>query len=302
MPNKLIAAGTSRLRKAADSAVDPAVPAELQQRPPAAGASASADPAPVSSVFAGGRVLSAEDVKGTPEEQLTFVTERLQEIDRLGRTAEDFTVLNKGALLEVAQQRELHLVAGHTNFATWAAGVLDIEPKYVFELLKDAARIRTISALGADLVPHLTRASARKVMADVIADQGVEAAQVVLSEGVARASAEGKRRPTASMLASIAKELTAPSIPPQEARSEISDPPAPSPAPVPSLVALERAAFAVKERVSSPLAPSSVRTAIAADPEAVERHLSALEDEMARAAKRLAAARRAVAATTPDSK
>ncbi|MFB6992802.1 hypothetical protein, partial [Streptomyces sp. NPDC056304] len=178
MSNKLIAAGNSRLKKAADSSVDPAVPAELQKR----AATDAAEQGPVGgqepSVFARGRVLSADDITGAPEEQLAYVTERLHEIDLAGKRAEDFTILNKAVLLEVAQERELHLVAGHTNFSVWAAGELDIEPKYVFEVLQDAARIRAIGELGPDLAQHLTRASARKVMAEVIASQGLEAAQV----------------------------------------------------------------------------------------------------------------------------
>jgi hypothetical protein len=248
-------------------------------------------------------VLSADDIKGTPEEQLAFVTERLHEIDLAGKRAEDFTVLNKAVLLEVAQQRELHRVAGHTNFAVWAAGVLDIEPKYVFELLQDAARIRAIGELGPDLAQHLTRASARKVMADVIADQGLEVAQVVMTEGLAQAAQQGKRRPTASLLASIAKELTAPSIPAQETRSEISDPPAEPPAPVTpaAVAALDRAVSSLKERVYSPLAPGAVQAALDADPVSTRNHLEQLEKDVQRVVKRLTAATRAAAAATERS-
>ncbi|MFD5430300.1 hypothetical protein, partial [Streptomyces sp. NPDC127084] len=164
--NKLVQAGTSRLQKAADSKVDPAVPAELQ-----AAAAVVAQP----SAFAGGRVLGADDVTGTPEEQLAYVTEQLREIDTLGRRAEDFTTLNKGALLEVAQERDLHVVAGHSNFGVWAGEILDVEPNYVFELLTDARRIRSLALLGEDAAQYLTRASARKVMAEVVEQQGLEA-------------------------------------------------------------------------------------------------------------------------------
>ncbi|MFI0141892.1 hypothetical protein [Streptomyces luteogriseus] len=297
--NKLISAGTNRLRKAEDSTVDPAVPAELQKSTTEPDSKPSPD-ASEPSVFARGRVLSADDIKGSPEEQLAFVTERLHEIDLAGKRAEDFTVLNKAVLLEVAQQRELHLVAGHTNFAIWAAGVLDIEPKYVFELLQDAARIRSISELGPDLAQHLTRASARKVMAEVITGQGLETAQVVMTEGLAQAKEQGKKRPTASLLASIARELTTPSIPVQEKRSEISDPPA---APfVPSeIAALERAASSLKERVYSPLAPAAVQAAVEADLDATFEHLERLDVEVQRVVKRLAAARRAAAAASDAS-
>jgi hypothetical protein len=248
------------------------------------------------SVFARGRVLSADDVTGTPEEQLAYVTDRLHEIDLAGKRAEDFTVLNKAVLLEVAQERELHLVAGHTNFSVWAAGVLDVEPKYVFELLQDTARIRAISELGPDLAQHLTRASARKVMADVIASQGLETAQVVMTEGLAQASEQGKKRPTASLLASITKDLTTPSIPAQEMRSEISDPPTVPSVPA-AITALERATASLKERVYSPLAPSAVQAALEADPAATREHLERLEAEIQRVGKRLAAAHRAAAST-----
>ncbi len=291
--NRLIAAGTSRLKKAADSSVDPAVPAELQRRATTAaeqGSVGSQEP----SVFARGRVLSPDDITGTPEEQLAYVTERLHEIDLAGKRAEDFTLLNKAVLLEVAQERGLHLVAGHTNFSVWAAGVLDIEPKYVFELLQDAARIRAIGELGPDLAQHLTRASARKVMAEVIASQGLEAARAVMARGLAQAAEQGKKRPTASLLASIAKELTTPSIPAQESRSEISDPSAAPPVPA-AITALERAAASLKERVYSPLAPSAVQAALEADPVATREHLERLETEVRRVMKRLTAANRAVA-------
>ncbi|MEU0054665.1 hypothetical protein [Streptomyces sp. NPDC006309] len=299
--NKLITAGQNRLRKADDAKVDPAVPAELQKSA-ASAASTLSDPAGVSvtSVFAGGRVLTANDITGTPEEQLSYVTERLQEIDALGKRAEDFTVLNKGALLEVAQERELHLVAGHTNFAQWAAGVLDVEPKYVFELLQDAARIRTVGALGTDLAQHLTRASARKVMAEVIGDQGVEFAEVVMTEGMSRAIKQGKKRPTAALLSSIAKELAAPTIPHQEQRSEISDPPAP-PSATAHVEALERAANALQERVFPALAPARVKAALEADAAAGHEHLQRLRVELERVTKRLAAALKASApASNPD--
>ncbi|MFD6826608.1 hypothetical protein [Streptomyces sp. NPDC060085] len=301
--NKLIAAGSKRLKKASDSAVDPAVPAELQIRAQEAALQSSASGTSASSelpsVFAHGRILSAADIDGSPQEQLAFVTDRLLEIDLAGKRAEDFTVLNKAVLLEVAQERELHVVAGQTNFAVWAGGVLDIEPKYVFELLQDAARIRTVSELGPDLTQHLTKASSRKVMAKVIADQGLEAAQIVMSEGVTRASEQGKKHPTAALLASIANDLIAPSIPQQEQRSEISDLPAEPPAPS-SLAVLERAAASLKERIYPLLAPSAVQAALEADPVAAREHLEHLEFEVQRVVKRLAAASRAVAAALPE--
>ncbi|MEV0694845.1 hypothetical protein [Streptomyces sp. NPDC050388] len=299
--NRLIAAGTNRLKKAADSAVDPAVPAELQKRAASDAVKQGTVDGQEPSVFAHGRVLSADDIVGTLEEQLAYVTERLHEIDLAGKRAEDFTVLNKAVLLEVAQERELHLVAGHTNFSVWAAGVLDVEPKYVFELLQDAARIRAISELGPDLAQHLTRASARKVMAEVITSQGLETAQVVMTQGLAQAAEQGKKRPTASLLASIAKNLTTPSIPAQEPRSEISDPPAAPSAPG-AITSLERAATSLKERVYSPLAPAAVQAALEDDPAVTREHLERLETEMQRVTKRLAAAKRAVAAASEQTK
>ncbi|MCW8102698.1 hypothetical protein [Streptomyces tauricus] len=297
--NKLIKAGTSRLRKAADAAVDPAVPAELQSRAPEGAAEQSSDALPVlaaaTSAFAGARVLSADDVQGTPEEQLAYVTDRLVEIDNLGRRAEDFMVLNKGVLLEIAQERELHKVAGHSNFAQWAGGVLDIEEKYVFELLQDAARIRAVSELGTELAQHLTKASTRKVMADVITNHGLETAQVVMTESLAEASKLGKKRPTAALLTQTARELTAPAIPSQDARSEISDPTPGPPTPAATL-GLERTAAVVRERVYTVLAPSAVKTAAETDPVTVGAQLDELDTELQRVAKRLAAARRTVAA------
>ncbi|MFE2492492.1 hypothetical protein ACFXGR_57130 [Streptomyces mirabilis] len=167
----------------------------------------------------------------------------------------------------------------------------------MFELLQDAARIRTVSELGPDLAQHLTRASARKVMAEVIASQGLETAQVVMSEGLAQAREQGKKRPTASLLASVARDLTTPSIPAQESRSEISDLPAAPSIPAP-IAALERAATSLRERVYSPLAPAAVQAALEADPAAAREHLEHLESEVQRVVKRLDAANRAVAAAS----
>ncbi|QKW48137.1 hypothetical protein [Streptomyces microflavus] len=286
--NKLIAAGQSRLKKAPDSAVDPADPAELQNQP--------ADSPADTSAFAGGRVLGADDVTGTPEQQLAYVTERLTEIDAIGSRAEDFVVLNKAVLLEVAQDRELHKVAGHSNFAQWAGGVLDIEEKYVFELLKDAARIRSVAALGPDLAQHLTKASARKVISNVITQHGVEVARDVMGEGLAKAAEQGKKRPTAALLAQVAGALQ---IPPQE-RSEISDVSESTSRPPlvpPELRAVAHAAKELRARVNAPLAPASVAAALAADPAAVRGHLEDLRKELERVSKRLTAAQRAAAQT-----
>ncbi|MFJ8982565.1 hypothetical protein [Streptomyces sp. NPDC102282] len=287
--NRLVKAGSSRLQKAADSAVDPAVSAELQ-------AKAAAEAEREASAFEGGRVLGADDVTGTPAEQLAFVTERLIEIDQLGRRAEDFTVLNKGGLLEVAQTRELHKVAGSPNFAQWAAGVLDVEEKYVFELLQDAARIRTVGALGPDRAQHLTKASARKFVAGVIAEHGLETARVVMDESLALAAKLGKKRPTAAILSEVTRTLTDPAIPAQEQRSEISDPSPASAKAAPELVALERATDAVRARVYAPLAPAAVKAAVAADAAAARQHLEELAGEVERMSRRLAAAQRSAAA------
>ncbi|MER8188189.1 hypothetical protein [Kitasatospora sp. NPDC094015] len=324
MSNKLIAAGTSRLKKAADSAIDPAVPAELQKEAAAKAAPKGASQnalavlensvaAPASS-FSGGRVLDPEDIQGTPEEQLEFVTARLVEIDGLGRQAEDLVVLNKGVLLEVAQQRELHVVAGHTNFAQWAGSVLDIEEKYVFELLQDASRVRTVASLGRELTQHLTKAASRKVVVEAIKSHGLEAARVAVAEAVSEATAKGKRRPTAARLAEIVQELTtAPSIPGQNsggseisdlavdpiAGSEISDPNAQEieSAPVPSeLRDLGHAPGILRGRVAALLAPAAVKAAIDADPAATHQHLVDLGVEVDKLSKRLAAAKRAAAA------
>ncbi|MEU8653685.1 hypothetical protein [Streptomyces sp. NPDC048737] len=130
-------------------------------------------------------------------------------------------------------------------------------------------------------------------MTDVIGSQGLEAAQVIMTEGVAQAVKQGKRRPTALLLTSIAKELSTPSIPAQEQRSEISVLPAQPSVPV-QVTALERVAASLKERVYSLLAPAAVQAALEADPVAAREHLERLGGELERVSKRLAAARRAV--------
>ncbi|MDQ0408769.1 hypothetical protein ABVB69_38400 [Streptomyces sp. NPDC000349] len=135
-------------------------------------------------------------------------------------------------------------------------------------------------------------------MAEVIASQGLETAQVVMTEGLTQAAEQGKKRPTASLLASIAKDLTTPAIPAQEVRSEISDlttPPVPT-----AITALERAAGSRRDRVYAPLAPAAVQAALEADPIAAREHLERLEFETQRGVKRLTAANRAVGAAVPE--
>ncbi|WP_432164145.1 hypothetical protein [Streptomyces tendae] len=295
MSNKLIKAGNSRLKKAADSAVDPAVPAELQHNPSSDDAAPGEAGQQELSAFAHGRVISADDVTGTPEEQLAYVTDRLVEIDVAGKRAEDFVVLNKAALLEVAQERELHLVAGQSNFAQWASGVLGVEQKYVFELLKDAKRIRSVSMLGPELSQHLVRASARKVMADVITQQGLEAAQVVMNEGLSQAAQQGLKRPTAKQLAAIAHDLATPSIPQQDRQKGQTVPAPVAPQVPPAIAALERAVTCLRERVYSALAPSAVSAAFDADPASTLDRLEEVDAELQRVAKRLSAAQRKAA-------
>ncbi|WP_224280581.1 hypothetical protein [Streptomyces sp. LS1784] len=308
MANKLIQAGTSRLKKAPDSAVDPAVPAELQQQAASSALPAIVDAQGTPSVFAGGRVLTAEDITGTPKEQLEYVTERLIEIDGLGRRAEDFVVLNKGVLLETAQERELHVVAGHSNFAVWASGVLDVDEKYIFELMQDAVRARAVAELGPELTQYLSRASARKAVAAVIASHDLKTARTVVERGVAEAAEHGKKRPTAARLVELAAELTTPSIPeqkagseisdltPHEQRSEISDLGNEEQPGIAQLRDLSRSAAVLRERVTSLLAPRALKSAVEADPGAAHRHLEDLDIELQRLGKRLATAKKTAAA------
>ncbi|WP_345045625.1 hypothetical protein [Streptomyces sannanensis] len=294
--NKLIAAGNSRLKKAADSSVDPAVPAELQKRAATAAAKQGSVDGQEPSVFARGRVLSADDITGTPEEQLAYVTERLHEIDLAGKRAKDFIILNKAVLLEVAQERELHLVAGHTIFSVWAAGVLGVEPKYLFELLQDAARIRAISELGPDLAQHLTRACAqgdggrdhqsgpggRSGSHDRGPGSGRGAGQEATDCRAARLDRKGPDRAFDLCSGTEVRNFCPPTVPSVPA----------------AITVLERATTSLKERVYSPLAPSAVQAALEADAAATREYLERLETEIQRVVKRLAAANRAVAAAS----
>ncbi|WP_168711330.1 hypothetical protein, partial [Streptomyces sp. RKND-216] len=202
--------------------------------------------------------------------------------------SEDFVTLNKGALLEIAQQRELHQVAGSPNFAQWAAGVLDVEPKYIFELLQDAARIRAVSSLGDDVAQLLTRASARKVVSAVLREHGTDRAREVVEAGAAEAKAQGKTRPTAAMLSGAAKALTAPAIP--SARSEISDLPG-GQREQPDSVAELRGAVGALQRAHAALAPSTVKDA---DGERAVEVLAEVRAQFDKVAKRLTAAERSV--------
>lgn len=143
-----------------------------------------------------GRVRGADDVTGTPEEQLAYVIEWLSEIDAVGRRAEDFVILNKSALLEVAQDRELHTVAGAPNFAQWADGVLDIEEKYVCELLKDAERIRPVVA---DSLCRTCRVASQtdrdRIETEWHAARAAAIAVVVVEEGHARPDGQVQLNP-----------------------------------------------------------------------------------------------------------
>ncbi|MGW2401757.1 hypothetical protein ACWCYY_34910 [Kitasatospora sp. NPDC001664] len=300
MSNKLIAAGNSRLKKADDSKIDPAVPAALQQEAAAKelakttalfldGAQNGAE----RSVFAGGRVLSSDDIQGTPEEQLDFVTARLAEIDSIGQRADDFVVLNKGVLLETAQQRELHKVAGNSNFAAWAGEVLDIAEKYVFELLKDAKRIRALAQLRPELREQLPQASARKVIADVITKSGAELAEAVIEEGQKQAAGAGKQRPTAAMLREIADILTDKASIPSQSGGAPDAGSAPASV-LPQLLPLSKATAELHERAYKPLAPAAVKAAAEADPVALGGYLDSLEEELHRVQVRITAARKLI--------
>ncbi|MFB6659871.1 hypothetical protein [[Kitasatospora] papulosa] len=85
-------------------------------------------------------------------------------------------------------------------------------------------------------------------MSDVITERGLDAARIVVGKGVALATKLGKKRPTAAILAEVSRDLAGPVIQQQEPRSEISDL-APAPPEVArELVALERAADALRTR------------------------------------------------------
>ncbi|MFI9789106.1 hypothetical protein ACIHEI_37170 [Kitasatospora sp. NPDC051984] len=249
------------------------------------------------SVFASGRMLTAADISGSRQEQLALVTERLREISRLGSAAEDYVVLTKGVLLEVAKERELHKEAGADNFAQWAAEVLDVAEKYVFELLKDAQRIRALSQLRPELREQLPQASARKVIADVIAKSGVARAELVIEEARKKAAETGRQRPTAAMLSEAADTLRdRPSIPTQSEGSNTDQaPPGAGDRSVPAqLLPLSKAAEAVRERAYKPLAPGAVKAAADIDPTALGKYLDSIEAEVDRVKTRIAAARKLI--------
>ena len=246
------------------------------------------------SAFSAGRMLTAADIVGTPREQLEFVTAHLREISKLGSAAEDYVVLTKGVLLEAARERELHKEAQAANFAQWAAGVLDIAEKYVFELLKDAQRIRALAGLRPELREQLTQASARKVIADVIGRSDVDHAELVIEEGLREAAREGRQRPTAAMLTAIARTLTDKKAIPAQSGGDSREEAAPQAAQAvaPQLLPLSRAADEVRERAYKPLAPAAVKAAAEADPDALAGYLDALDAEVTRVQTRIAAARK----------
>ena len=149
------------------------------------------------------------------------------------------------------------------------------------------------------MIEVFTGASARKVMADVITQQGLEAAQVVMTEGLTQAAEQGLKRPTAAQLEAIAKGLAAPSIPQQAKGPTAAEPAAKEPQVAAAITSLERAASALRERVHSALTPASVRAALEADPVAAREHVEDLEAELERVAKR-PAARRAIASAPEE--
>ncbi|MDH6589938.1 hypothetical protein M2161_009129 [Streptomyces sp. SAI-133] len=103
------------------------------------------------------------------------------------------------------------------------------------------------------------------------------------------------KRPTVAQLEAIAKDLASPSIPQQGKGPVTTETAAEEPQVATAITSLERAASALRERVYSALAPASVRAALQADPVAAREHVEDLESELERVAKRLAAARRAIA-------
>ncbi len=201
-------------------------------------------------------------------------------------------------LLEVARERELHKEAGADNFAQWAAGVLDVAEKYVFELLKDAQRIRAIGQLDPALRAQLTQASARKVVADVVSKAGVEQAAAVVEAARKKAAEAGRERPTAAMLSEAAASMPRDkqSIPTQSNSAQpAATPPSASDKAVPTqLLALSKAADLLRERAYKPLAPGAVKAAADVDPVALGTYLDSIEAEADKVKARVAAARRLI--------
>lgn len=268
----------------------------------AAAMPAASGPAPTR-VIARGEVLLPEDIQGSPQEQLEFVTRALVEFSDIGTQAEDLVVLNKAVLLEASQDRGLHIQAGYTNWGTWASEVLDVDEIYVFELLADARRLRALQELGSEVMRHLVRASSRKIVANVLEAHGAETAKKAVEDGAAIAVARGKKRPTAAMLKeAVATLLALPGGEPQgsESGSESALPAGrPSTAATDSasgvLAGLGRVAIAVRERAYAPLAPAAIKLAAETDPVAAAKFLDDIGAELENATKRLTSARRLVA-------
>ncbi|MBV6700249.1 hypothetical protein KV557_24620 [Kitasatospora aureofaciens] len=307
MGNNFVQKGASRLRKAPDAAVDPAVPAELQGGAAAkkaaapAGAAkagvpakATAAPAPAAEpqggtgFFVNRRVVTPQDFEGiaSKKDQLRHIESLLEEIDAGHRHVESYVNLNKGILLEYAQANELHLEAGYANFATWAADRLSIDDTYVFELINDSRRIRLLEPLGAAITDLLIRASARKTVVDVLAAKGPEAAKQLVTTAAAKNSK--RPRPTQAALQQTARELGFLTDRKELGNSE-------SALPVPTHAAAKRI-HAVSTSLLAKNATftdaDALRRAITAAPEDVTAQLDALADLLAQSAKGLAAARK----------
>lgn len=164
--------------------------------------------------FNGMNVINPEHaIKGSPQQQLAQVTALLREAKESGEEAvadvKAIGAVNKGVLLSYAKANDLWQHSEHVKFEDWGAAVLEISPKYVHRLVREAAALAKVVALNerCKKVHRISRPSHAVVVSAVIEQHDEEAALKVLPRAHELAAQQNRRRPTAALFEQAAREL-----------------------------------------------------------------------------------------------
>ncbi|MFE0654187.1 hypothetical protein ACFVZH_37150 [Streptomyces sp. NPDC059534] len=152
--------------------------------------------------------LDPEAVTGTPQEQLAVVTAALHRAKATAagsaRAARVRLTIELGAALGIALDRDLYKAAGYLNVESYAEAEVDLNRQYIYELIADSKRIRTVMAAGlSEFSDNPPPASHAKVLAPIVAQEdGPTRAQEVVADAKVNS-----KKITAAALTAAAKRL-----------------------------------------------------------------------------------------------